>query len=71
MKYSDDYSEIFSLTRNIIRKNLQIYSHHITTCNEMGINVGRGTIIYAADYLTAYNELSSVQSFMSLKKIIQ
>ena len=70
MKYSDNYSEVFSLTRSAIRSMLQHDYCHIRDCNKGGVHVSICTISFVADTLTAYNELSSVQSFMSFKNVI-
>lgn len=71
MKYSDNYSEIFSLTRSAIRSMLQHDYCHIRDCNKNGVHVSFITISSAADTLTAYNELTSVQSFMSFTNVIK
>lgn len=70
MKYSYNYSEIFILTRNAIRCIVQHDYNHIKDCNNVGVHVSIDTISYAADNLTAYNELSPDQWFMSIKKVI-
>lgn len=70
MKYSDNYNEIFSLTRSAIRSSLQYDYCHIRDCNKEGVHVSMNTISFVADNLTAYNELLPVQMFISLKTVI-
>lgn len=70
MKYSDNYSEVFSLTRSAIRSMLQHDYCHIRDCNKEGVHVSICTISFVADTLTAYNELFPAQSFFSLEEVI-
>ena len=69
MKYSDNYSEVFSSTRYKLRHILLEYYEHIRDCNKHGVHVSFITISSAADNLTAYNEMLPWQSFMSFKII--
>ena len=69
MKYSDNYSEIFSSTRYELRDRLLHDYHHIRECNKCGVQVSIITISFVADTLTAYNELLPIQSFMSFKEL--
>ena len=71
MKYSYNYSEVFSLTRSATRSMLQHDYCHIRDCNNVGVHVSINTISFVADNLTAYNELLPVQSFMSFKEVIK
>lgn len=71
MKYSDNYNEIFSLTRGAIRSMLQHDYCHIRDCNKYGVHVSIYTISFVADNLTAYNELLPVHMFMSFKTVIK
>lgn len=71
MKYSDNYNEIFSLTRAAIRSMLQHDYYHIRDCNKEGVHVSINTISFVADNLTAYNELMPVQMYLSFKHVIK
>lgn len=71
MKYSDNYNEIFRLTRGAIRSMLQHDYCYIRDCNKAGVHVSINTISYVADNLTVYNELLSSQSYVPIKIVIK
>lgn len=70
MKYSYNYSEVFSSARYELRDKLLHDYQHIRECNKEGVHVSICTISFVADTLTAYNELFPAQSFFSLEEVI-